>query len=78
MGRKNLRRIILFGSVVMMGLLVVQGFWLKRAFDIEERQFNHTVQVALKNIADTIVAENQAIKSPHWEGLGRLKALPTK
>lgn len=62
MGRKNLRRVILFGSIVMMGLLVVQGFWLKRAFDIEEKQFNHTVQVALKNIADSIVAENLAVK----------------
>ncbi len=58
MGRKNLRRVILFGSIVMMGLLLVQGFWLKRAFDIEDRQFNHTVQIALKNIADSIVAES--------------------
>jgi two-component system, OmpR family, phosphate regulon sensor histidine kinase PhoR len=62
MGRKNLRRIILFGSLVTFGLLVVQGFWFKRAFDIEERQFNHTVQIALKNIADTIVAENRDVK----------------
>ncbi len=62
MRRKNLRRIILFGSVVMMGLLVVQGFWMKRAFDIEDRQFNHSVQIALKNIADSIVAENLTVK----------------
>ena len=62
MKRKNLRRVILFGSIVMMGLLVVQSFWLKRAFDIEERQFNHTVQVALKHIADSIVAENLSVK----------------
>ena len=48
----------------MMGLLVVQGFWIKRAFDIEERQFNHSVQIALKNIADSIVAENVARKPP--------------
>lgn len=60
MGRKNLRRVILFGSIVMMGLLIVQGFWLKRAFDIEERQFNHQIQVAIKSIADSIVLEKQA------------------
>lgn len=57
MHRKNLRRIILFGSVVMTGLLIVQVFWINRAFNIEERQFNHSVQVALKNIADSIVSE---------------------
>lgn len=64
MARKNLRQIILFGSVVMMGLLIVQGFWLKRAFDIEERQFNHTVQVALKSIADTIAADQPTLNPP--------------
>ena len=61
MHRKNLRRIIIFGSVVMTGLLIVQGFWMKRAFNIEERQFNHSVQVALKNIADSIVAESPGV-----------------
>ena len=44
----------------MMGLLIVQGFWLKRAFDMEERQFNHQIQVAMKSIADSIVAEKPA------------------
>jgi two-component system phosphate regulon sensor histidine kinase PhoR len=61
MGRKNLRQIILFGTVVMIGLLIVQGFWLKRAFDIEDRQFNHTVQVALKSIADTIAGDHPTL-----------------
>lgn len=42
--------------------MIVQGFWLKRAFDIEERQFNHTVQVALKSIADSIVSQNESMK----------------
>lgn len=58
MRRQTLRRIILFGSVVMTGLLIVQGFWFKRAFDIEDRQFNHSIQVALKTIADSLLAEH--------------------
>jgi len=57
MRRQTLRRIILFGSIVMTGLLIVQGFWFKRAFDIEDRQFNHSIQVALKSIADSLIAE---------------------
>lgn len=62
MRRRNLRRVILFGSIVMFGLLVIQGFWFKRAFDIEDRQFNHSVQVALKSIADSIISENSSLK----------------
>lgn len=42
----------------MLGLLIVQGFWLKQAFDVQERQFNHSIQVAMKNIADTIADED--------------------
>jgi len=57
MRRQTLRRIILFGSIVMTGLLIVQGFWFKRAFDIEDRQFSHSIQVALKSIADSLIAE---------------------
>jgi two-component system, OmpR family, phosphate regulon sensor histidine kinase PhoR len=57
MKRKNLRQLILFGSFVLSGLLIVQGYWLKRAFDIEERQFNHAVQMAMKHVADSIVAD---------------------
>jgi two-component system phosphate regulon sensor histidine kinase PhoR len=57
MRRKNLRQLILFGSFVLLGLLIVQGYWLKRAFDIEERQFNHAVQMAMKHVADSIVAD---------------------
>ncbi|MCG8307450.1 MAG: HAMP domain-containing histidine kinase [Cytophagales bacterium] len=59
MGRKNLRFVVLFGSIVMMGLLMVQGFWLKRAFNMEDRHFNHSIQVALKSIADSIIEKNQ-------------------
>lgn len=57
MRRNKLRSVILFGSVVMLGLLVVQGFWMKKAFDINERQLNHSIQVALKNVADSIIEQ---------------------
>lgn len=46
----------------MMGLLILQGFWLKQAFDVEERQFNHSIQVAMKNIADSIAEEDKRLE----------------
>lgn len=65
MRRKNLRQFILFGSFVMLGLLIVQGYWLKRAFDIEERQFNHAVQMAMKHVADSIAADHTETGNIH-------------
>jgi two-component system phosphate regulon sensor histidine kinase PhoR len=38
----------------MAGLFVVQVYWFKKAFDVSEMQFDHTVQVALKKVADSV------------------------
>jgi two-component system, OmpR family, phosphate regulon sensor histidine kinase PhoR len=58
----HLARIILFGTVLLAGLLVVQIYWFNRAFDVAEKQFDHTVQVALKKVADSVSSEAQVKK----------------
>src|SRR5688572_20510110 len=54
MKHKHLGRIILFGTVVLTCLLILQVYWFKKAFDVSEKQFDHTVQVALKKVADSV------------------------
>ena len=54
MNNKHLGKIILAGTVILAGLFVVQIYWFKRAFDAEERQFDHTVQVALKHVGEAV------------------------
>jgi len=54
MKRKHLGKIILWGTVVLVCLLVVQVYWFKRAFDAAEQQFDHRVQLALKHVADSV------------------------
>lgn len=49
-----LRRIILVGGLVLTGLLVVQVYWFNQAFDVAEKQFDHSVQIALKKVADSV------------------------
>ena len=69
MNNKHLRRIITFGSVVLAGLFVVQMYWFKKAFDVEERQFDHSIQIALLKVAarnPQAVAE--ALHSPPRRG----------
>ncbi len=54
MKSKHLGRIILLGTIVLGCLLILQVYWFKKAFDVSEKQFDHSVQVALKKVADSI------------------------
>jgi two-component system phosphate regulon sensor histidine kinase PhoR len=61
MKSKHLRGIILLGTLVLACLLVVQIYWFRRAFDVAERQFDHSVQIALRKVADS-VSKNAEVK----------------
>jgi two-component system phosphate regulon sensor histidine kinase PhoR len=62
MKHKHLGRIILFGTVVLACLLILQIYWFKKAFDVTEKQFDHTVQVALKKVADSVSSDSEIKK----------------
>lgn len=54
MKSKHLRRLIIFGSFVLTGLMIVQLYWFRKAFDAQEREVDHRVQVALIRVADSV------------------------
>ncbi|WP_276370994.1 HAMP domain-containing sensor histidine kinase [Chryseolinea sp. H1M3-3] len=54
MKNKRLQSVILLGTLILMCLLVLQVYWFKKAFDVTEKQFDHSVQVALKKVADSV------------------------
>jgi len=62
MRNKHLGRIILFGTLVLMCLLILQVYWFRKAFNVEERQFDHNVQVALKKVADSVSSDSEVKK----------------
>jgi two-component system, OmpR family, phosphate regulon sensor histidine kinase PhoR len=50
--RKNtIRFIVLLGAISMIGIILIQIYWVRKAFDLKEKQFNQTVQIALRNVA---------------------------
>lgn len=54
MKNRHLRVIIVWGTIVLACLIVVQIYWFTRAFSVTERQFDHSVQMALMKVADTL------------------------
>jgi two-component system phosphate regulon sensor histidine kinase PhoR len=54
MHNRHLRKIIALGTVVLLSLCGLQAYWFQKAFDVAEKQFDHSVQVALRRVADSV------------------------
>lgn len=54
MNRQTIRFIIIFGVAAICGIIGIQIFWIKKAYDLEEMQFRESVMVSLKNVAHDI------------------------
>src|SRR6187399_2244282 len=62
MKSKHLRRIIVLGTVLLICLFSVQIYWFNRAFDVAEKQFDHSVQIAMKKVADSLAGDAEITK----------------
>ena len=62
MKTRHLRLLILFGSFVLTGLFLIQLHWFRKAFNVEEQQFDHSVQVALMRVADSVSSKAEVKK----------------
>lgn len=63
MSRATLRIVILLAAVSIIGIVVTQVYWVRRALDIRENQFNRDVNTALRDVASRIFEIN-ATPSP--------------
>jgi two-component system, OmpR family, phosphate regulon sensor histidine kinase PhoR len=52
------------GTISIIGIIVMQIYWVKKAFDLNERTFNQTINIALKNVADKIAMFNHSALPP--------------
>jgi two-component system phosphate regulon sensor histidine kinase PhoR len=54
MKSRTIRLVVLFGTIVVVGLLAIQIYWVKNALDLKERQFNSSVQMALMKVVNQV------------------------
>jgi two-component system, OmpR family, phosphate regulon sensor histidine kinase PhoR len=58
MNPKFYRLLIWIAIVGLSGLLAVQAFWFYKAYTLQEQQFDEKVNLALREVADEILKEN--------------------
>ncbi|MBK9328713.1 MAG: HAMP domain-containing histidine kinase [Sphingobacteriales bacterium] len=59
MVRAAVRNIILLAFISLAGIITTQIFWIKKAVDLKEQQFNHRAYVALKSVADRLIRDSK-------------------
>lgn len=59
MSRAIIRNIILLAFISLAGIITTQIFWIKKAIDLKEQQFNHRAYVALKSVADRLIQDSK-------------------
>ena len=59
MNRKTIRIIIMLATVSLIGIISTQFFWVKNAYNLEEKQFNERVSLALSNVTHKLLSINK-------------------
>jgi len=61
MKRNQIRFIVILGAFAIIGITVVQIYWMKKAWNIREKQFNQTIFIGLSAVAEKMSVYNQTI-----------------
>jgi two-component system phosphate regulon sensor histidine kinase PhoR len=54
LSRQTIRTVIIIGVIAICGIIGIQIYWMKKAFDIQDQQFRQSVMVSLRNVANDI------------------------
>ncbi len=61
---KSIQVIILLAAFALVGLLSIQVYWFQKAFGLEEKQFHEKVTLALRSVANQLLAVQEDKSSP--------------
>jgi two-component system, OmpR family, phosphate regulon sensor histidine kinase PhoR len=61
MSRNQIRFVVILGSFAIIGIIIIQTYWMQRAWNTAEKQFNQSIFIALKNVAENLSAFNQTV-----------------
>ena len=59
MKSSQIRFIVILGTLCIIGIAITQLYWVRKAFNIKEDEFQRTVSTALYNVANQIYAINK-------------------
>ena len=59
MKNTTVRLVVILGIFAITGIVVVQTYWMLRAWDLKEKQLDQSIQIALQNTAQKLAARKK-------------------
>lgn len=56
-----IRRLIILGGLSIIGIIFIQSYWLLKTWDIKDKEFDQTVNIVLRNVAERMSKYNKTI-----------------
>lgn len=56
MADNNIKRLFVFGAVVIMSIIAVQSYWFYKTWDIQEKGFDQSVRISLRKVAEGVAS----------------------
>lgn len=51
-----IRRLLLLGALAIIGIISIQSYWLLKTWDLKDKEFDQTVHIMLRHVAERIAA----------------------
>lgn len=64
MTRRTIRIFVVLSLASVLGIVIMQVYWFKKAFDNSEREFNNNLNIALKEVVRSILKYNNTASFP--------------
>ena len=56
---RYIKTLIILGGIIILGVIFSQLYWLMRTWDLKDQEFDQTVQISLRKVAEDISVYNQ-------------------
>jgi two-component system phosphate regulon sensor histidine kinase PhoR len=61
MTNNMIRRLIVLGGLSIIGIIFAQSYWLLKTWDIKDKEFDQSVNIVLRNVAERMATFNNTI-----------------
>lgn len=61
MANNMIRRLIVLGGLSIIGIIFVQSYWLLKTWDIKDKEFDQSVNIVLRNVAERMAKFNKTV-----------------
>ncbi len=61
MDSSKIKRVILLGALAIIGILVIQSYWVIKTWDLKEEEFHQTAKIALIQVANDLAKQDSIV-----------------